>query len=289
MDASEILNEVAATDSASGVVSSFGQVLTSYSFTKILSVLMTFIICLILVRVILKLIRRVLDHTKLDQRVKMYANGGIKITLYIIMTVIVIQSLGINMTSFVALLSVISLGVTLAAEEILGNLAGGIVILSAHPFTLGDIVESGDNIGVIQAINFYYTKLLTIDGQYIFIPNKELASARVKNYSTLGRRRITIKIFAAYDASTLEVKSACRYALDMTENILKDPAPMVHLTAYGSNAIEYSIFCWVLPSDFLSVTYDLNENLREAFARSGVEMTYDHLNVHIVENRCEKY
>ena len=288
LDASGILSDASSDAASQGVSTILTQLIRNYSLEKFLSAVTAFLICLILVKLTLKIVSRVLEHTKLEQRAKLYINSGLKIILYIIMAVIVVQSLGIDMTSFVALLSVFSLGIALAAEEVLGNLAGGLVIVSSHPFKIGDIMESSGHIGVVQEINFYYTKLLNIDGQYIYIPNKELASSRVINYSALGRRRITVKIFAAYDASTLEVKGACHYALDMTENILKDPAPMVQLTAYGSNAIEYSIFCWVIPSDFLSVTYALNENLREAFARTGVEMTYDHLNVHIIENRSGK-
>ena len=114
-------------------------------------------------------------------------------------------------------------------------------------------------------------------------PNKELSSSRIINYSTLGRRRIAHKVTASYDAPTEAVKAACMEAVAATPGILPDPAPTVYLTGYGASSIEYAVRCWATTADYWSAFYTLNENLRTAFAAHGVEMTYDHLNVHVVE------
>ena len=90
---------------------------------------------------------------------------------------------------------------------------------------------------------------------------------------------------ASYDAPTETVKAACREALAQTEHILEDPAPSVYLTNYGDSSIEYTVYCWATPENYWDVHFALGERLRETFAAHGVEMTYDHLNVHIVENR----
>lgn len=105
------------------------------------------------------------------------------------------------------------------------------------------------------------------------------------NYTVLGRRRVVQKVTASYDAPTDTVKAACHQALAMTDNILPDPAPSVRLTNYGESAIEYTVYCWATPETYWDVYYDLGEHLRTAFDQHGVEMTYAHLNVHIVENR----
>ena len=168
---------------------------------------------------------------------------------------------------------------------ILGNVAGGLVILSSHPFSLGDFVEVSGTSGTVHEISLNHTKLVTPDGLMVMLPNKELASSQMINYSTLGRRRITWKVSASYDAPTETVKEACRRALAATEGILEDPAPSVYLTEYGSSSIEYTVYCWASFDDYWSVHFALGERLRETFAQAGVEMTYDHLNVHIVENR----
>lgn len=96
---------------------------------------------------------------------------------------------------------------------------------------------------------------------------------------------MTRKVTASYDAPTETVKAACREALAQTEHILEDPAPSVYLTNYGDSSIEYTVYCWATPENYWDVYFALGERLRETFAAHGVEMTYDHLNVHIVENR----
>lgn len=259
--------------------------LGSMTLSKVLTVLVTLIICLIVTKAVLKLTGRLLSHSKLDARVQKYVHSGIKLVLYIIAALVVVDSLGVPITSLVALLSVGSLGITLAAEDILGNVAGGLVILSSHPFSIGDFIEASGVSGTVQEISLNHTKLLTPDGLLVMLPNKELSSSKVINYTVLGRRRVTQKVTASYDAPTEKVKAACQDAVGMTSKILEDPAPAVYLSNYGESSIEYTVFCWCSAADYWDVYFGLGENLRNAFAAHNVEMTYDHLNVHIVENR----
>lgn len=262
-----------------------GTSIAGMTLAKILYALFTLIVCLIVIKAVLKLTIRLLSRSKLDARVQKYIQTGIKLVLYIIAVVIVAESLDVNMTSLVALLSVGSLGITLAAEDILGNVAGGLVILSAHPFSMGDFIEVNGVSGTVQEISLNHTKLLTPDGLLVLLPNKELSSSKVINYTVLGRRRVTQNVTASYDAPTEDVKAACRDALANTPKLLEDPASAVYLSNYGESSIEYTVFCWCSAADYWDVYFGLGENLRSAFAGHGVEMTYDHLNVHIVENR----
>ena len=257
----------------------------SLSLGNIVSAIVTLAICLMVVKAVLKIFNRLITKTKLDARVQKYLLAGIKLVLYVISALIVVDSLGIPITSLVALLSVVSLGITLAAEDILANIAGGLVILSSRPFNIGDYIEASGTAGTVEEISLNYTKLITPDGLLVMLPNKSLADSQMINYSTLGRRRVCQKVTASYDAPTATVKQACQAALDMTENILVDPAPVIRLTNYGNSSIEYTVYCWASTDAYWDVNFALGENLRTAFERSGVEMTYDHLNVHIVENR----
>ncbi len=256
------------------------------SLSGALSALLTLVLCLVVIRVALKLIRRLLERSKLDQRIRKYLFSGIKTLLYLIAAIIVVGSLGIDMTSLVALLSVASLGVTLAAEDVLGNIAGGLVILSSHPFTIGDYIEASGTAGTVEEITLNHTRLVTPDGLLVLLPNKGLADSQVTNYTALGRRRVTQVITASYGDETETVKAACRAALERTPGLLQDPPPAVYVTGYGESAIEYTIYCWCAAENFLNVKFTLSEQLRPAFAEHHVEMTYNHLNVHIVENNC---
>lgn len=250
---------------------------------NILAAVITLLICLLLTRLLLKLVRRLLGRTKLEERVRRYVLMGVKLLLYTLTVVFTAGSLGINMNSLVALLSVGSLGVTLAAEDILGNVAGGLVILSSHPFAIGDFIESGGVSGTVEEISLNHTKLTTPDGLTALLPNKELAASKVTNYTVLGRRRIVWKMSASYDAPTETVKDACLRAVAATEHILADPAPAVYLTAFGDSGIDFTVYCWALAADFWAAQFALAENLRKEFAQAGVEIPYNKLDVHIKE------
>ena len=255
-----------------------------YSIGSILSALLTFLVCLIVVRLVMKLCARLLSRANhLNDRLQKLILAGLKALLYLLAVIITAEALGINTSSLTALMSVLTLGVTLAAEDILGNVAGGLVILFSHPFSLGDEIEVGGTTGTVREITLTHTKIETPDGQIVLQPNKELSASRITNFSTLGRRRVVCKVTASYDAPTDTVKAACRDAMGKTANILPDPAPVVRLTDYGASSIEYTLRCWAKTEDYWQVYEDLREALRESFAAHGVEMTYDHLNVHVVQ------
>lgn len=267
----------------SDILSEFSSVVGTLALSSVLSAAATLVICLIVIRLALKIVDKLLARTKLEEQVQRYIRTAIRLILYIICAILVVESLGIQTTSLVALLSVGSLGVTLAAEDILGNMAGSLVILSAHPFNPGDVIETSGAIGTVTEISLNHTKLLTADGLTVLLPNRELSSSKIINYTALGRRRITQKITASYDAPTDAVRAACEEALAATPNVLSEPAPAVYLSNYGESAIEYTIFCWTEASNYTQVLYSLCEYLRSTFDAHNVEMTYNHLNVHIVE------
>ncbi len=257
--------------------------LGGYSLSHILSALLTLLVCLVAARLLLKLAKRLLHRVqRLNDRLRQIILTALKVVLYLLTGIITAEALGLNTSSLTALVSVLTLGVTLAAEDILGNVAGGLVILSSHPFNIGDEIEVSGITGTVREITLNHTKLETADGHFIMQPNKELSSSRIVNYTALGRRRVVRRITASYDAPTDTVKAACMEAVAATPGTLEEPAPAVYLTDYGSSAIEYSVRCWTKAEDYWTAYFALNENLRTAFAAHGVEMTYDHLNVHMV-------
>lgn len=257
--------------------------LGGYSLSHILSAILTLLICLLVSRLLLKLAKKLLHRgKKLNDRLRQIILTAIKVVLYVLTGIITAGALGLNTTSVTALVSVLTLGVTLAAEDILGNVAGGLVILSSHPFNIGDEIEISGTVGVVREIALNHTKVETCNGQYVMLPNKELSSSRIINYTALGRRRVVVNITASYDAPTDTVKAACMEAVAATPNVLPEPAPQAYLTGYGSSSIEYSVRCWTETKDYWGAYYALNENLRTAFAAHNVEMTYDHLNVHVL-------
>lgn len=261
-----------------------GTTLGGYSLSKILSALVTLLVCLIAVRLIMKITTRLVDRMqKVNDRLQKLILIAVKTLLYVLTVIITAEALGFNTSSLTALLSVLTLGITLAAEDILGNVAGGLVILSSRPFAQGDFIEAGGVSGTVREIGLNHTKLETPDGQMVLVPNKDLSSSKIVNYTVLGRRRVVRTVTASYDAPAEAVKAACLEAVSTVPNVLADPAPAVQVTNYGASSIEYTIFCWCAPEHYWPICFAVNENLRSTFAKHGVEMTYDHLNVHILE------
>lgn len=253
-----------------------------FSLENLLAAVVTLLVCLLAVKLLMKLFRRLLNRSRLEERVRRYILTAVKLVLYTLTVIFTATSLGINMNSLVALLSVGGLGVTLAAEDILGNVAGGLVILSSHPFSIGDYIESGGAAGTVEEISLNHTRLLTPDGYTVLLPNKDLAASKVINYTVLGRRRIVWKMSASYGAPTETVKQACRRAVEETEGILEDPEPAVFLTGFGESGIDYTVYCWTKTGDWWSTQFALAENLRREFAAAGVEIPYNKLDVNIV-------
>ncbi|WP_409967928.1 mechanosensitive ion channel family protein [Bengtsoniella intestinalis] len=255
----------------------------AFTLATLLPTLLVAIVALIAIRVFMKIVARVLAKTTLDTRVQRYAVAAIKFALYLLAILVIMAQLGIEITSLVAILSVCSLGLTLAAEDILGNLAGGLVIIASHPFALGDFIEASGVCGTVEHISLNHTKVITPDGLMVMLPNKALSTSQMTNYTVLGTRRVTQKVTASYGAATEDVKAACYEALSNTDLILDDPGSAVYVSNYGESSIEYTIFAWCKAENYWPVYFGLGEALRPAFANHKVEMTYDHLNIHIVE------
>ncbi len=250
---------------------------------KALSSVVLLLVCLVVVRIIMALSGKVLGRTGMDQRVRKLVLRLVKTVLYIVTILIVAGSLGIDVTSLIALVSVFGLAVSLAVQDVLSNVAGGMVVLFAKPFALGDFVSIGDSDGTVEEIGLTHTKLTTPDGLRIMLPNSQISAGKIVNYTVLGRRRVVHNITASYDDSTEAVLGALRKAAARTPNVLEDPAPQVVLTKYGESSIEYSIRLWTPAECYWDTYFYCLEQVRRCFEEDGVTMTYDHLNVHIVD------
>ena len=259
--------------------------LKTFTIEKILAAVLVLLVCLLVIKVVTRLTEKLLRRVKrLDPRMNRYTLTALKAVLYILTALIVAQSLGIPSTSLVALFSVLSLAVSLAVQDVLGNVAGGIVILFSKPFQIGDYIETDAVAGTVYAIDLTYTKLDTPDGQRVLMPNSTMADSKITNFTELGTRRIDLAITASYDDAIQTVRGALLAAVAATPHILPDPEPVVVVTNYGASAIEYHLRCWSKVDTYWDARNTLMEEIKAAFDRQGVTMTYNHLNVHIVEN-----
>ena len=250
---------------------------------NLLSALALLLVCLAAARLLLGVAGKLLGRSGgMDERMKRYILKGLKGLLYLLTALIVAGSLDIDVTSLIAVISVFGLAVSLAVQDVLGNVAGGMVLLFSKPFTLGDYVSTADGEGEVAEITLTHTKLDTPSGQRVMLPNSRLTAGQIVNYTVRGVRRADHAIAASYDDEPEAVRRACRKALERTPNILPDPAPQVVLTAYGESAIEYHVRFWAKTEDYWDAHFRSLEEIHRAFAEDGVTMTYNHLNVHIL-------
>ncbi len=267
-------------------MNSVSKVLTTsiggYEVNQILSAVIVLVICILAIKIVMHAFEKIMRRAKhVNESIQKAILKGIKAVLYLLAIIITAEALGINTTSLTAIASVLTLGVTLASQDIMSNIAGGLIIISTRPFAIGDLIEADGTLGTVREISLNYTRIETADGQIVLQPNHLLSSSKITNYTALGRRRIVIKVAAAYDSPTETVRAACLDAVHSTADIMEKPQAEVVLSSYGENAIEYSVVCWVAADKYLQAYSALNEAIRESFAKFNVEMPYNTLNVHL--------
>lgn len=251
---------------------------------RVITAVITLVVCLVVIQVLLRILNRFLERSKIERTLHSFIRSITRVLLYFLTILIVVGSLGIDVTSLVALFSVVGLALSLALQGTLSNLAGGIMLLVTKPFLVGDFVEIGAHSGTVLEINLVYTQLNTLDNKRVSIPNSEVSSGRVVNYSTEGCRRVDLTVSASYDAPVDTVKKALMEAVERQEKVLDKPAPpFVRLLSYGDSAIEYVVRVWCATGDYWDVYFDLQEEFKRSFDRHGIEMTYPHLNVHMMK------
>lgn len=245
-------------------------------------VLVTFLVCIISIKVIMKFVKKILKRTPLDKSLTSFLEKVIKFVLYFIVILIIADMLSIPVTSLLATFSVVGLAASLAIQDALGNLASGVMILATKPFKSGDYIEGASASGTVADINFSHTLLVTPDNKQIHIPNKEIINSTIINYSEQQFRRVDISFDIEYTADSKKVKEIMNQAITKHSKVLQDRPIFVRTTAYKDSAIEYTLRVWVNSCDYWEVYFDLLEGIKEMFDKNNINIPYNKLDVHIV-------
>ena len=262
-------------------VSSLVRLLQRLSMADVIRIVVTAVVLIVIVKLLTRFFDRMLYRSRMDPSMYGFVRAFIRIFLWFVVITILASSIGINITSLVALLSVAGLAITLALQNSLSNVASGLVILSTKPFKVGDFVQIGEHEGFVRDISLTYTRIVAYDARNIFIPNSNITSASVVNYTRDGKRRICIDVSASYDSPVDLVKDAAMDAIQKTPGILDDPAPGTMVQEYGESAIVYRLLAWCENETYWDCYYGLMEEIKRSFDESGVIMTYPHLNIHM--------
>ena len=247
---------------------------------KLLTAVLMLLIGTLAIRLIMKLIRRTLEATKLEKAAHTLIISLARVAMWLLLGLSVAASLGIDVTGIVALASVLTLAVSLALQNMLGNVLGGFTLLSTHPFHSGDFVEIGGQSGTVEEINMTYTRLATPDNKQISIPNSAVVAAQIVNFTASGTRRVEVNVQASFDEDPQKVIDALVQA-GTVEKALLDPAPGAVIVGYGEKGTEYSLRIWVESQDYWDVFFLVNQRVHQIFREQGIRMSYPQLQVHM--------
>ena len=251
----------------------------------IATIVLLLLACMVVMKVLLRLLDRTFRRLEVEKSLHTFVRAALRVFLWIITICLVLGYIGIPMTSLIAVLSVLGLAITLAVQGSLSNLAGGIQVLVSKPFKADDYIEVGSVGGTVAEVGLVYTKLRTIDNKIISIPNGQISGEKIVNYSTEEQRRVDLTFNTSYDDAPERVTACIRDVIGAHPKAFFTPEPFVRVSAYQASSVEYTVRVWCATEDYWALYFDLLEQVKAAFDRAGIEMTYNHLNVHMVDHR----
>lgn len=247
---------------------------------NILMAIVVYIVGRFIVSMINKLVANMLERRKVEATIQTFLKSLINILLMILLVVSVVSALGVNTTSFAALLASAGVAIGMALSGNLQNLAGGLIILLFKPYKVGDWIEAQGTSGSVSEIQIFHTILTTADNKVVYIPNGSLSSGVVVNYSRKDTRRIEWVIGVDYGEDVNKVEGIVRQMLETDERILKDPAPFIALHALAASSVNITIRVWVASTNYWDVYYQVQKRIYEEFNKQGVNFPFPQLTIH---------
>lgn len=248
---------------------------------RILAALIIYIIGKILVNWANRLFAKMLEKRKVEPSIQSFLKSIVNITLLVLLFLAVIGKLGIELTSFAALLASAGVAVGMALSGNLSNFAGGVIILVFRPYKVGDYIEASTGAaGTVTDIQIFHTVLTTPDNKVIFAPNGAMSGAVVTNYSRKDTRRVDFSFGVEYGTDFNQAKSIIMEVINKDSRILKDPAPFVELGALADSSVNITVRVWVNAADYWAVNFDMNKNVYATFNEKGISFPFPQLTVH---------
>ncbi len=251
---------------------------------KVVLAIVTLIIGLWVIGIISRALRRGMERRDVDPSLAPFLRSLISATLKIMLFISVIGMVGIEATSFVAVLGAAGLAVGLALQGTLQNFAGGVIILLLKPFKVGDFVDAVGYSGTINSIQIFNTYLKTPDNKTIIIPNGQLANSSMVNYSTEPRRRVDWTFGVGYGDNADKTKDILIELIKADNRILTDPEPFIALSELADSSVNFVVRVWVEASDYWGVFFDMNEKVYKRFEKEGLNIPFPQMDVHLHKN-----
>lgn len=248
---------------------------------RLLPAVLIFLIGRLIVRLITAAAERLLAKGGMDETLAKFMGNIISAVLTIVVVLAALQSLGVETTSFAAILAAAGFAVGLALQGSLGNFAAGVMIIMFRPFSVGDYIEAGGTSGVVEEIQLFHTVMKTFDNIRIIVPNGSMTSSNITNYSANDTRRINLVIGCSYDDDLPSVKRFLEEIVSSDERILEEPEATVAVDSLGESSVDFVVRPWVNSSDYGATRWDLIERIKLGFDERGFSFPFPSQDVYM--------
>jgi small conductance mechanosensitive channel len=243
---------------------------------RTLAALALLLIGLWIIKMITRGIRKALARREMEQTLQRFLSSLVSWVLKVMLFIAVLSQLGIESTSFIAVLGAAGLAVGLALQGSLSNFAGGVLIMLFKPFKVGDVISAQGELGTVKEIEIFTTKLLTPQNRLVIVPNGALSNGNIINYTAEGFQKIFLTIGVSYDADIKQSKEVLMNSILKQENVLQDPPPLVEVSGLGDSSVDFAVRCSVPNEHFWPVQFSLIATIKEDLDAAGIEIPYPH-------------
>lgn len=254
------------------------------SLPLIIASLIIFIIGILISKLIAMIVGKAVSKSNVNGAAKSFLVSLIKIILYVVVIIMALSVLNVPMSSIITILGAAGLAVSLALQTCLSNLCGGFIILFSKPFSAGDIVEIDGSMGKVREIGVFYTTIVTFDNRTIFIPNGKVSDAKIVNCTETPTRRIDMSFNISYSADFERARALILGIIEAEKSILREPAPLVRMSAHNSSSVAIDVFVWVNNDDYFSERYSMTEKIKDCFDKNAIAIPFEQLDVHIKDS-----
>jgi small conductance mechanosensitive channel len=243
---------------------------------NVVAALVIVIIGLWVTKKIVKITRKIMEKRGVDETLQKFLGDLLGWTLKILVFITAISQVGVETTSFIAILGAAGLAVGLALQGSLANFAGGALIMIFKPFKVGDLIEAQGELGVVKEIQIFVTKIVSPGNKLVIIPNGILSNGNIKNYTEEGKLRVDLTIGVSYDANIKETKDVLMNVLTSNKKVLNDPAPTVNVSELADSSVNFAVRPWATPDHYWDVYFEVTESVKLALDEAGIEIPYPH-------------
>lgn len=247
---------------------------------SILLAVLIFVVGRYIVKFINSIVAGMMERRHMDPTIQSFLRSFVNVLLTILLIITTVSALGVNTTSFAALLASAGVAVGMALSGNLQNLAGGIILLLFKPYKVGDYIEGQGVSGTVKEIQIFHTIILTPDNKQVYVPNGALSSGSVVNYSSQPLRRVDLTIGVEYGTEVETVKQAVNEILQADKRVMTDPAPFVALSKLADSSVDFTVRVWVGVADYWPVYFDLTRAVYEEFNRRGIGFPFPQVQIH---------